>query len=166
MGKSKEIPSTSSGYKIMDRGQVKFAKICEVCQRQFTWRKKWERNWDEITTCSKKCNSERRRRNRRLSRSGYNVNSSTSGIVISHEPEDKVSRKARKKEMKKQRRAKREGNAPPDFGTKKCATCSKPSHLLVRCRIDDTKIWKLVCGKCWKKWSRNLGLAWTTFSSI
>merc|ERR1711936_682114 len=39
MGISKETPSAPSGYKIMDRGQVKFAKICEVCQRQFTWRK-------------------------------------------------------------------------------------------------------------------------------
>ena len=31
-----------------------------TCNRPFTWRKKWERNWDEITTCSKRCNSERR----------------------------------------------------------------------------------------------------------
>ena len=60
MGKSKEIPSTCSGYKIMDRGQVKFAKICEVCQRQFTWRKKWERNWDDIKTCSDRCKREKR----------------------------------------------------------------------------------------------------------
>lgn len=35
-------------------------KICVTCNRPFTWRKKWERNWDEITTCSKRCNSERR----------------------------------------------------------------------------------------------------------
>ena len=39
------------------------SKICVVCQRPFTWRKKWERSWDEITTCSKKCNGERRRNN-------------------------------------------------------------------------------------------------------
>jgi hypothetical protein len=36
-------------------------KICVVCQRPFTWRKKWERCWDEVTTCSKRCNGERRR---------------------------------------------------------------------------------------------------------
>ena len=35
-------------------------KICVHCQRPFTWRKKWERNWDEVTTCSKSCNSKRR----------------------------------------------------------------------------------------------------------
>ena len=35
-------------------------KICVVCGRPFTWRKKWERCWDEVTCCSKKCNSLRR----------------------------------------------------------------------------------------------------------
>lgn len=36
------------------------SKICVVCDRPFTWRKKWERCWDEVTTCSKACNSQRR----------------------------------------------------------------------------------------------------------
>ena len=35
-------------------------KICAVCQRPFTWRKKWERCWDEVTCCSKSCNAQRR----------------------------------------------------------------------------------------------------------
>jgi hypothetical protein len=35
-------------------------KICVVCGRPFTWRKKWERCWDEVTTCSKSCNRNRR----------------------------------------------------------------------------------------------------------
>lgn len=35
-------------------------KTCVVCERPFTWRKKWESNWDEITTCSKRCNAERK----------------------------------------------------------------------------------------------------------
>ena len=35
-------------------------KICVVCQRPFTWRKKWERCWDEVTCCSKACNAKRR----------------------------------------------------------------------------------------------------------
>jgi hypothetical protein len=30
-------------------------KTCPVCNREFTWRKKWERNWDEIRYCSDKC---------------------------------------------------------------------------------------------------------------
>ena len=35
-------------------------KVCVICGRPFTWRKKWERSWDEVTTCSKSCNAERR----------------------------------------------------------------------------------------------------------
>ncbi len=35
-------------------------KICVVCNRPFTWRKKWERSWDEVTCCSKSCNAKRR----------------------------------------------------------------------------------------------------------
>ena len=26
-------------------------KTCVVCNRPFTWRKKWERCWDEVLTC-------------------------------------------------------------------------------------------------------------------
>jgi len=37
-------------------------KICVICNRPFTWRKKWEKCWDEVTTCSKKCNGMRRQR--------------------------------------------------------------------------------------------------------
>ncbi len=36
------------------------SKICTVCQRAFTWRKKWEQNWDEVKYCSERC---RRRKN-------------------------------------------------------------------------------------------------------
>ncbi|WP_242121322.1 DUF2256 domain-containing protein [Aestuariivivens sediminicola] len=30
-------------------------KTCPVCQRPFAWRKKWERNWEEVKYCSKRC---------------------------------------------------------------------------------------------------------------
>ncbi|HMS70028.1 MAG TPA: DUF2256 domain-containing protein [Saprospiraceae bacterium] len=30
-------------------------KICLVCKRPFTWRKKWEKNWQEVKYCSHKC---------------------------------------------------------------------------------------------------------------
>ncbi|MDC1131953.1 DUF2256 domain-containing protein [Gammaproteobacteria bacterium] len=33
-------------------------KICEHCNRSFSWRKKWERSWSEVKFCSKKCKSE------------------------------------------------------------------------------------------------------------
>ncbi|NOD35596.1 DUF2256 domain-containing protein [Ruegeria sp. HKCCD7296] len=32
-------------------------KIYPVCQRPFTWRKKWENVWDQVKYCSKKCRS-------------------------------------------------------------------------------------------------------------
>ena len=34
-------------------------KVCVVCDRPFTWRKKWESCWDEVKYCSERC---RRRR--------------------------------------------------------------------------------------------------------
>ncbi|WP_461444006.1 DUF2256 domain-containing protein [Maribacter sp.] len=30
-------------------------KICPVCDRPFSWRKKWEKNWTDVTNCSEKC---------------------------------------------------------------------------------------------------------------
>jgi hypothetical protein len=37
------------------------SKVCVTCERPFVWRKKWEKVWDEVTTCSKSCNHKRRR---------------------------------------------------------------------------------------------------------
>lgn len=37
------------------------SKDCQVCKRAFSWRKKWERNWDEVKYCSKRCQSDARR---------------------------------------------------------------------------------------------------------
>ncbi|WP_369993680.1 DUF2256 domain-containing protein [Winogradskyella sp.] len=31
------------------------SKICPVCERSFTWRKKWEKDWENIKYCSEKC---------------------------------------------------------------------------------------------------------------
>jgi hypothetical protein len=30
-------------------------KICATCARAFTWRKKWERDWEQVRYCSKRC---------------------------------------------------------------------------------------------------------------
>ena len=30
-------------------------KICPVCHRPFTWRKKWERVWEQVKYCSDRC---------------------------------------------------------------------------------------------------------------
>jgi hypothetical protein len=34
-------------------------KVCPVCQRPFSWRKKWEKQWENVMYCSDAC---RRRR--------------------------------------------------------------------------------------------------------
>ncbi|MDC0422863.1 DUF2256 domain-containing protein [Methylophilaceae bacterium] len=31
------------------------SKLCKVCNRPFTWRKKWEKVWDEVKYCSERC---------------------------------------------------------------------------------------------------------------
>ena len=30
-------------------------KICPVCEKPFSWRKKWEKNWEEVKYCSERC---------------------------------------------------------------------------------------------------------------
>ncbi|MDC3323663.1 DUF2256 domain-containing protein [Gammaproteobacteria bacterium] len=34
-------------------------KICSNCNKPFSWRKKWERNWNEVKFCSKKCKGDK-----------------------------------------------------------------------------------------------------------
>ncbi|QXV65362.1 DUF2256 domain-containing protein [Mucilaginibacter achroorhodeus] len=31
------------------------SKICLVCNKPFTWRKKWAKCWDDVKYCSEKC---------------------------------------------------------------------------------------------------------------
>jgi hypothetical protein len=67
--------TTSQAAGRMPRGVKKEnlpTKTCVVCNRPFTWRKKWERCWDEVTTCSKGCNARRR---------GHGKKDDTSGVT-------------------------------------------------------------------------------------
>jgi hypothetical protein len=34
-------------------------KICVQCGRPFQWRKKWERDWEQVKYCSRKCRTEK-----------------------------------------------------------------------------------------------------------
>ena len=38
-------------------------KICPVCGKSFSWRKKWAKCWDEVKYCSERC---RRQKNVRM----------------------------------------------------------------------------------------------------
>lgn len=35
-------------------------KVCAACGRPFTWRKKWEKVWDEVRYCSDKCRANKK----------------------------------------------------------------------------------------------------------
>jgi hypothetical protein len=41
----------------MNAGRDLPSKTCVTCGREITWRKKWERNWDEVKYCSDACRS-------------------------------------------------------------------------------------------------------------
>ncbi len=192
--------------------------------RPFTWRKKWEKVWDDVTTCSKSCNSQRKslkqsRNNLEKERNICGNNDDDHDIVtnnnrvqtthvisattttcvkdienhnlditsvlnmlmikkdenfqtkdtrneeeeifIEQQEEDgddtdeggldpKAAKKAAKKAMKAARRAKREGRLEAVKDKQKpCDLCSKQVNLLIRCQVDESKAWKMVCGRCW-----------------
>ncbi len=55
-------------------------KICVVCKRRMTWRRKWARTWDQVKYCSEACRkksgksvSPDLRRNCSISPAGRNV---------------------------------------------------------------------------------------------
>jgi len=137
-------------------------KVCVTCQQRFTWRKKWESSWDDITTCSKRCNSERKREQRaanrpvRLGLTPLSDAKAEDGDTSDAEgPEDpkvrKAARKAERKGLKAERRAKREGRADATVGQKPCGVCGTGVDLLVRCQLGPSETWSMVCGRCWRK---------------
>ncbi|MFN9798493.1 MAG: DUF2256 domain-containing protein [Bacteroidota bacterium] len=36
-------------------------KTCVQCQRPYTWRKKWARDWDSVLYCSERCRRQGRK---------------------------------------------------------------------------------------------------------
>lgn len=63
----------------------------------------------------------------------------------------KDQRKELKKRMKEERRLARQGMADVTKGQKSCTLCDRPVDVLIRCTIDVSKVWNMVCGTCWKK---------------
>ena len=37
-------------------------KVCVVCARPFTWRKKWAANWEHVQVCSQACRANAKQR--------------------------------------------------------------------------------------------------------
>ncbi|MDA7542375.1 DUF2256 domain-containing protein [Gammaproteobacteria bacterium] len=44
------------------------SKNCLVCKKDFSWRKKWERDWDNIKYCSERCKRSKNLKNPQSSR--------------------------------------------------------------------------------------------------
>ena len=157
-------------------------KVCEVCDRPFTWRKKWENCWDEVRCCSKRCQSERKgnrkkgsedddaspvvsadavptvprgRRKKAQARMSAAAEDEQSDSGTEQPPKQaghgslladpKAARKAARKAGKAERRAVREGRAPPGVGRKACDLCERRVDLLVRCQVRPLA---LVCMGC------------------
>ena len=61
---------------------------------------------------------------------------------------DRSELKSAKKALKTAKRLKRQGITEPEG--KKCDVCCNNVMLLIRCQIDESRRWQMVCGKCWK----------------
>lgn len=62
----------------------------------------------------------------------------------------KVERKAAKKAVKGAKRLQRAG-LDEFLGRKQCTVCSRSVDLLVRCQMDATRQYHMLCGRCWAK---------------
>lgn len=36
------------------------SKICATCNKPFSWRKKWEKVWDDVKYCSDRCRTNKK----------------------------------------------------------------------------------------------------------
>jgi hypothetical protein len=133
------------------------------------WRKKWEDCWDEVTTCSKRCNSERKKANRiakgaaAAEDAGLSDSSHESGDESANGTGDdaKANRKAAKKAAKLERRARREGTSMS--GQKACDMCERSVDLLIRCQLTSGRDWSLCVSALRTLVVRDrIGLAWLT----
>ena len=62
----------------------------------------------------------------------------------------KKARKRAKAEAKAAQRERRQGGAADGVGSRPCGKCAREVDLLIRCQVDATKAWWMVCGRCWK----------------
>jgi hypothetical protein len=56
------MPSRKAGIKASDKTfgggkkpSERDSKVCAVCGKPFSWRKKWERDWENVKYCSDRC---------------------------------------------------------------------------------------------------------------
>lgn len=51
------VPIIEKQITLMHKGNKSYLpqKLCKVCGKPMTWRKKWEKNWAEVKYCSDRC---------------------------------------------------------------------------------------------------------------
>ena len=85
-----------------------------------------------MTTCSKSCNAKRKKNNQREREKGEE--GTTRGSAEEDENEEDEN-----------------NNNNSSKGNKRCDKCGESRSMLVRCQVDETKAWKMICVKgCWK----------------
>jgi hypothetical protein len=97
-------------------------KVCVVCQRPFTWRKKWEDCWEEVSTCSKSCNGKRRSAQQAANR--LEVTGRGGGDAVGDDPSSRV--KALR--VVAQEEEDDDGTAEPKKGAQKRANKKKKNN--------------------------------------
>jgi len=151
--------------KVVERKHLP-TKVCVVCNRPFNWRKKWERVWDDVTTCSKSCNATRkahvRLANKEAMREGtHNHDCMTrssggndGGLGERTMPGEGMimnERDMHKAMVKRQKEARRRARAGLDSedARKMCYVCNQMHDMLIRCTVDASRTYRMVCEACW-----------------
>jgi len=65
--------------------------------------------------------------------------------------EERSLRKELVKQQKAEKKARREGRGEEGYGQKPCTLCHQQKDLLIRCQIDKSGAWQMVCGRCWNQ---------------
>ncbi|CAJ1409587.1 unnamed protein product [Effrenium voratum] len=68
------------------------------------------------------------------------------------EPDARTARKQRKAALKAERRARRAQSPEEKAAAKRkpCSLCTRRVDLLVRCQMDISQKWHMLCGRCWR----------------
>jgi len=45
---------------------MKNERICKTCKKPFSWRKKWQRDWENVLYCSERCRKNKLKKYKKL----------------------------------------------------------------------------------------------------